>query len=116
VLLVSLVLKYTHGQDGDIFLLICISLITYYLLPHAAKAAYDPLSVPNNKVGIHLISPNASEAQSAKDLVNANGDWGYVTVIIEQKDKDHDKWQTFFNELRRDHLIPLSSGCYNSPR
>src|SRR5258708_39853302 len=87
---------------------VLIPLLLFTIFPvSSAKAAYDPLSVPNNKIGIHLISPNSSEADSAKNLVNANGDWGYVTVIIENKDKDHDKWQTFFNQLRRDHLIPL---------
>ena len=41
-------------------------------------------------------------------MVNSNGgDWGYITILIEGKDKNKEKWQEFFNDLRRRHLIPL---------
>lgn len=72
-----------------------------------AEAIVDPLSVPNNKFGIHIITPIPQEASEAAELVNTNGDWGYVTVIIQDNDRNKDKWQEFFNELRRRHLIPL---------
>lgn len=79
-----------------------------FLLPAPTQAVVDPLVVANNKFGIHIISPTPDEASPAASLVNShNGDWGYVTVLIESKDKNHDKWQTFFNDLRRRHLIPL---------
>lgn len=70
-------------------------------------AIVDPLSVPNNKFGIHIITPSPDESSPAATLVNTNGDWGYITVVIEQKDKKTDKWQEFFNDLRRRHLIPI---------
>lgn len=89
-------------------IIICTLLLGFLCtLSSHAQAAYDPLSVPNNKYGIHLISPNAAESEAARDLVNYNGDWGYVTVVIESDDRDVEKWQSFFNKLRRDHLIPL---------
>ena len=71
-------------------------------------ATYDPLSVPNNKFGIHIIQATPGESSPAASLVNSSGgDWGYITVLIEGKDKNKDKWQEFFNDLRRRHLIPI---------
>lgn len=74
----------------------------------AAKAVVDPLASPNNKFGIHIISASPDEASPAAQLVNSSGgDWGYITVLVESKDRNRDKWQSFFNDLRRRHLIPL---------
>lgn len=86
-----------------------LTLFTYYflLLPSTAHAVVNPLSVPNNRFGIHIISPTAQEAEDASKLVNTNGDWGYITVLIERRDRNEGKWQSFFDELRRRHLIPL---------
>ena len=87
-------------------------LIFFYILHSTfyisnVYAVSDPLSVPNNKFGIHIITPSPDESSPAASLVNTNGDWGYITVIIGQKDKVKDKWQEFFNDLRRRHLIPI---------
>ena len=73
---------------------------------------FSPLSVfaanSNNKFGIHLAQPNIEEFSKVKDLVNSNGgDWGYITLIIEEKDRNKDKWQGIFNQLRALHLIPI---------
>lgn len=87
--------------------LICLS-ASLTKLPLNAYAISDPLSVPNNKFGIHLIDAVTEESSPAAGLVNSSGgDWGYITVIIEAKDRSLDKWQSFFNDLRRRHLIPL---------
>ena len=82
-------------------------LIPYLLIAPPASAISDPLSVPNNKYGIHIISATRDEASEAARLVNANGDWGYITVLAEAGDRNEGKWQEFFNELRRRHLIPI---------
>jgi len=67
---------------------------------------YDPLSIPNNKFGIHVAE--LSDLKDAQALVNSNGgDWGYVTIVIQDGDKNKDKWQEVFNEMRRRHLIPI---------
>lgn len=80
--------------------------VTCTLFP--THAIVDPLSVPNNKFGIHIIKPTPDESSPAASLVNSSGgDWGYITVIIEDRDRNIDKWQEFFNDLRRRHLIPL---------
>ncbi len=76
-------------------------------LATSALAVTNPLSVPNNKYGIHIISATRDEASEAARLVNNNGDWGYITVLAESGDRNEGKWQEFFNELRRRHLIPL---------
>src|SRR3989338_4452869 len=90
-------------------LLFLFSLYTlYFILPTPVHAIVDPLSVPNNKFGIHIIQATPDESSPAASLVNSSGgDWGYITVIIEGKDKNTGKWQEFFNDLRRRHLIPI---------
>lgn len=105
---ISNIFKYiTQIKPKYKFLFLFI--ICYLILGTSkAEAVTNPLSVANNKVGIHLINPTNSEADEAADLVNSSGGgWGYVTVTIRSDDKDFDKWQNFFNELRKKHLIPL---------
>ncbi len=85
-------------------ILFLISYFFIFITP--AKAIYDPLSKPNNKVGIHILFTD--EVFQAKDLVNAkNGDWGYVTIPIQASDKNLLKWQTFMDDCRELHLIPI---------
>src|SRR3990167_1341043 len=92
---------------GKVFLFLFFT-FTFLLFPSAVHAVVDPLSVPNNKFGIHIIQATPDESSPAASLVNSQGgDWGYVTVLIEGKDKKKDKWQEFFNDLRRRHLIPI---------
>lgn len=82
--------------------------IASFLLCTSAYAIVDPLSVPNNKFGIHIIQATPDESSPAAQLVNSSGgDWGYITVLVESKDRNHGKWQEFFNDLRRRHLIPI---------
>lgn len=69
-------------------------------------ALYDPNSVPNNKMGVHILHP--SEAEAAAKLVNSSGgDWGYVTVPIQPVDRDLLKWQEFMKKCSELHLIPI---------
>lgn len=69
-------------------------------------AVENPLAVPNNKIGIHIFSPN--EVADASRLVNANGgDWGYVTVPIQSNDRDLKKWQEFMRQCKKNHIIPI---------
>ncbi len=86
----------------------CISIILTILIFNRiipeCQAIVNPLSFTNNKFGVHLISATPQESSPAAQLV---GDWGYVTVLIESKDRDHNKWQQVFNDFRKRHLIPL---------
>ncbi len=87
-----------------IFLLSLISL--FYISTLKSYAIYDPLSFDNNKFGIHILFPD--ELSEAAALVNSNGgDWGYVTIPIKASDKDLDKWQSFFDNCKKYHLIPI---------
>ncbi|MFH1840667.1 MAG: hypothetical protein ABH807_00710 [Candidatus Shapirobacteria bacterium] len=64
--------------------------------------------LPNNKFGIHLAVPNKDDLIAAAKLVNSNGgDWGYVTLVIQDNDLDQNKWQGIFDHLRELHVIPL---------
>lgn len=77
-----------------------------WIIPSQIEAIYDPLSVPNNKYGIHVADPN--DISKVKDLVNSSsGDWGYVTVVIPDNERKIDVWQPVFNRMKRDHLIPI---------
>ena len=80
--------------------------LIYFLLAKPAHAIVNPLSVPNNKIGIHILFD--SELPQAARLINSSGgDWGYVTIPIQWGDKDLVKWQNFMNNCRRYHVIPI---------
>lgn len=80
------------------------SIVLFY--PGQTLAVYDPLSVPNNKIGIHILFTD--EIFLAKDFSNTNGgDWGYVTIPIQAGDKDIKKWQRFMDDAKKYHLTPI---------
>jgi hypothetical protein len=88
---------------------ICLALILSILIllkPLQSFAIEDPLSLPNNKIGIHILFP--SELDEAANLINANGgEWGYVVIPIQAGDRDLAKWQEFMDEAKRKKVIPL---------
>jgi len=87
----------------SIFLLCAMS---YSLFTSPIHAIYDPRTVPNNKMGVHILNP--SELEDATRLVNSNGgDWGYVTIPIQPGERDKDKWQAFMHQAKSLHLIPI---------
>lgn len=86
-----------------------ISIIIFLLLsliPPSVFGFYDPRTVPNNRYGIHIIDMN--DLSDARILVDSSGgDWGYVTIVIAENDRNLGKWQNAMNEMRRLHLIPI---------
>lgn len=76
------------------------------ILASPALAVSDPRSRPNNIVGINILSPEA-EIEKAASLVNSNGDWGWVVIVIKKSERNLDRWQGVFNLLARYHLIPI---------
>src|SRR3989304_2711614 len=89
-----------------ILISVLISLAIFLYLTSKSFAIYDPLSVPNNKYGIHILFPE--EISEAAHLVNSSGgDWGYVTIPIRASAKNLEKWQKFMDESAKLHLIPL---------
>ncbi len=88
--------------------LFLLLIVVPLIFPPFAIAQTLDLQAPNNKFGIHIISPTESEVKNAAQFVNSSGgDWGYVTVVIQRNDQNRDKWQNFFDLLRRYHLIPI---------
>jgi hypothetical protein len=83
---------------------ILLTLFALFVLPLSNIFA----ATPNNKFGMSLAQPNTDQFSHVKELVNFNGgDWGYVTLIIEEKDRNKEKWQDTFDQLRKLHLIPI---------
>ncbi len=83
-----------------------IFLLIFLFLP-LKVFAFDTL-LPNNKFGIHLAVPNESDINKAAELINSSGGkWGYITLVIQDNDRNSGKWQEIFNQLRRKHLIPI---------
>jgi hypothetical protein len=81
-------------------LFVFVSILSLIFLAAPAQAQ------ETNKFGIHILDP--SELQQAAELVNSNGgDWGFVTIVIRDDDRDFKKWQNFFDQCRQLHLIPL---------
>jgi hypothetical protein len=81
-------------------------LLLYFLLVVPVHAVYDPLSVPNNKYGMHIADFN--DIADVAPLVNSSGgDWGYITIVASDSDRDSGRWQQMFDQMRRLHLIPL---------
>jgi len=71
------------------------------------EPSFNPQAYPNNKVGLYIYSIN-DYADTAAQMVNSNGgDWGYVLVPYAVYDNDIEKWDGFFKQLHKDHLIPI---------
>ncbi len=83
-------------------LLVLLTLVS----PQRVSALYDPTSVPNNKFGMLIVDPN--DIPELPALLNSTGgDWGYVTLVIPDSDRNQEKWQKLFDQMRRLHLIPI---------
>lgn len=62
----------------------------------------------NNKFGMSLLQPTYEDFKKTAELVNSKGgDWGYVTLVIQEDDTDVNKWQDIFDQLREFRLIPI---------
>jgi len=80
--------------------------LLFFVMVSPAQAIKNPTQTANNQYGIHVADVN--ELDQVARLVNSNGgDWGYVTLVIQENDQNLDKWQVVFDKLRRLHLIPL---------
>jgi hypothetical protein len=88
-------------------LLFIIGFFLFLSAPSTVRAIYDPLSVPNNKIGIHILFP--SELHTAAEIINNSekASWGYVTIPIQATDRDRKKWQDFLNQCVIERVIPL---------
>lgn len=87
-------------------LILLIFALFFCSFPTRTFAKFNPLETPNNIYGIHIVDPN--DINQVSSLVNSsNGDWGYVTLVIQEDDRNKEKWQRVFDAMRREHLIPI---------
>ena len=87
---------------------IILFIFSFYLLILPLKVFAFDASLPNNKFGIHLAVSDREDLINAADLVNSSGgQWGYVTLVIQENDKDKKKWQAVFDQMRTLKLIPI---------
>ncbi len=82
--------------------------------PPVSKVEYtyyeqtDPLWQKNNKFGLYVYAEEANLIEAARKLVNSNGgEWGYVMIPFNVKDRDSTKWSRVFEQLRNKKLIPI---------
>ncbi len=69
---------------------------------------YKTYAQENNIFGMSLLQPTDDDFKSVATLINGpTGDWGYVTLVIQENDRDVRKWQDIFEKARELHLIPL---------
>jgi hypothetical protein len=88
------------------YLLPTVLLLLFHIFTPPVKAIYDPFATPNNKVGIHILTEE--DIPEAANLVNSQGgDWGYVTLVIREDERDYGRWKTFFHNLKTSRLIPI---------
>ena len=87
--------------------IICLSIFFSILISVApVNAVVNPLETTNNKYGIHIVDEN--DLSDAISLVNGNGgEWGYITMVITENDRDVPKWQRTFDRMRREKVIPV---------
>src|SRR3989344_8875262 len=98
-----------NGKRKLIIIRLLLGIFIYYLIfGNSIQAHAFETSAPNNKFGIHFALPNLDDLTRARDLINSNGgDWGYVTLVIQEDDRDRNKWQEVFDRMREFHLIPI---------
>ena len=87
------------------FIVFLISLFAF-LSVSPVHAIVDPLATPNNKHGVHIVDEN--DIDDAAKLVNSSGgQWGYVTMVIREDERDIGRWQHVFDRLRENKIIPV---------
>ncbi|MDD3003133.1 MAG: hypothetical protein PHS06_04685, partial [Candidatus Shapirobacteria bacterium] len=60
----------------------------------------------DNTFGLHL--SQTEDIHSAAKIINSqNGDWGWATIVIQTNNLDKNTWQNFFDNCRKDHIIPI---------
>jgi hypothetical protein len=75
---------------------------------YATYPNYSSLTKPNNKFGLYIYAEEERFFKLAQELVNSNGgDWGYVLIPYNVKDRDSAKWRRVFKDLTAKHLIPI---------
>ena len=66
----------------------------------------SPILASGNIFGLHL--SQTEDIHSAAKIINSqNGDWGWVTIVIQTNQFNQNMWQEFFDNCRKYHIIPI---------
>lgn len=66
----------------------------------------SPILASDNIFGLHL--SQTEDIHSAAKIINSqNGDWGWTTIVIQTNQLNQSMWQDFFDNCRKDHIIPI---------
>ncbi|MFH1561167.1 MAG: hypothetical protein ABID04_01135 [Patescibacteria group bacterium] len=85
-------------------LIVCLLVVSCFFFASWSWAEAEE----NNKFGIHLAVASEEDLLDAAKLVNSSGgDWGYLTLVIQENDRDPNKWQAVFDQMRELHLVPI---------
>jgi len=80
----------------------------FFSVEYMSYPDYSSFSRPNNKFGIYIYAEEERFFKLAEKLVNSNGgNWGYVLIPYNVKDRDYSKWKRVFEDLSTRHLIPI---------
>jgi uncharacterized membrane protein (UPF0127 family) len=88
------------------FVLMLVASLSWWAGAEVVEGVYDPLSVDNRRLGVHILHPD--EVETAAAFVNAGGkQWGYVTVPIQATNRDFVTWHEFFRKAGELQVIPI---------
>ena len=66
----------------------------------------SPILASDNTFGLHL--SQTEDLNSAAKIINSqNGNWGWATIVIQTNNLDKNTWQNFFDNCRKNHVIPI---------
>ena len=77
------------------------------VITRTSASTFPTWGTPNNKFGMYI---NASAAQVGEvaPLINSNGgDWGWVLVPMDVRQRDASLWQSIFEACKTHHIKPL---------
>lgn len=84
---------------GALFLVVFLS---------ATTSVYAGTFDNNNIFGANVASPTEADLSAVASMVNTNGaEWGYVTFVIQENQRNPDEWNNLFRTLREKKLIPI---------
>ncbi|MDQ5981806.1 MAG: hypothetical protein QG570_563 [Patescibacteria group bacterium] len=76
--------------------------------PSANDDIQDIIGYQNNKFGIYIYAEVNDFMDMADELVNSNGgEWGYVLIPYNVKDRNENRWGDLFVRLAEKKLIPI---------
>ena len=76
--------------------------------PNNSDKIQKNIGYQNNKVGLYIYAEVTEFVDKADELANSNGgEWGYVLIPYNVKDRNLDRWSHLFELLYQKKLIPI---------